>query len=352
MRIIATALGLLALSSSACANENNNGGKHVRGAELNRAIADEKFKKITSVLVSVDGTLVSEQYWGDANASYLHDTRSTTKSLTAMLVGAAISDGYIGGTDETIFSRFEKERPYRFSSAGKDAITIRDLLSMSSALDCNDNEWQSPGNEEHMYPARKWTYFVTDMPTKDDYERGESGFGPFSYCTAGSFFLGQIVERATGESLEKYAQRRIFEPLGITKVKWDRSPSGETMTGGGTELTSRGLMKLAEVARNRGRHGDHQILPKKWADEMLTAHVTANERQDYGYQWWQSEFACGDKSVSGWYMGGNGGNKVAIFKDLKLSVVVTAQLYSTRGMHQQSTDIIEDFVLPTFPQCQ
>lgn len=196
------------------------------GEGLDAAIGDGVFRQVTSVLVAKDDDLVFEQYWGDGGPDRLNDTRSATKSLTAMAMGAAIADGYIESIDAPAFAYFEGERPFRYASTLKDAITIRDLLTMSSALDCDDNDWESPGNEGHMYPAPRWTYFVVDMPTMQTYARNANGYGPFRYCTAGSFILGQIIERAVGEPVDAYIERRLLAPLGIASIAWDRSPSG------------------------------------------------------------------------------------------------------------------------------
>ena len=326
-------------------------GVAVRQEALDAAVKAEEFRKITSVLVSYRGELVSESYWAPGAADYLNNTRSATKSLTAMAVGAAIADGAITDVDAPAFSWFETERPFRFSTELKEQITVSDLLTMSSALDCDDNEWSTPGNEEHMYPARRWTFFTVDLPTKEDYRRDERGYGPFSYCTAGVFLLGQIIERATGEPVDEYVERRLLKPLGVDRVRWHRSPSGEIMTGGGTELTSRALLKLADLALDGGTRDDERVLPASWVREMTTARVTAREGVDYGYLWWRQDFACGGGAASGWFMSGNGGNKVVVFRELELAVVITAQLYGTRGMHQQSTDIIEKYVLPGVPAC-
>lgn len=320
-------------------------------AALDAAIKKGRFREVTSVLVAHDGRVVFEAYWGAGGPDVLNDTRSAMKSLTAMAVGAAIADGHIGGVGEPAMAFFESERPFRFESDAKDSITLRDLLTMSSALDCNDNERSSPGNEEHMYPARRWLFFVLDLPVRDDYRRNERGYGPFRYCTAGSFLLGQVIERAAGERVDRYIERRLLEPLGIERIHWDRSPSREVMTGGGAELTSRALLSLGELVRQRGQHGGKQVLPARWIDEMLTAHVNANSEQDYGYQWWRREFTCGVGTVDGWYMSGNGGNKVAVIDALDLTIVVTARLYGTRGMHEQSTALIEDFVLAAAAGC-
>ncbi len=84
---------------------------------------------------------------------------------------------------------------------------------------------------------------------------------------------------------------------------------------------------------------------------MTTVHVSANDRQDYGYQWWRQDFACGSSTVSVWHMSGNGGNKVAVLPEIGLAVVITAQLYGTQGMHEQTSEILEDFVLAATSAC-
>ena len=314
---------------------------------LNEAIENNTFKNITSVLVASKGDLALEAYWNGANKNTLHDTRSATKSITAMAVGAAIDDGFISGVEESAFASLNPKTKV----PGKLAVTIKDLLTMTSSLDCNDNDSNSPGNEANMYPQRKWLDFVTGLPIKDAYKKNANGLGAFSYCTAGSFLLGQIVQSAAKQPIDKYIEKRLFAPLGITNVHWDRSPSSEVQTGGGTELSSRDLLKLGELVRNGGVYKGQKILRKNWIDEMLTKHTAANDKQYYGYQWWHRDFKCGATSVSGWYMAGNGGNKLVVFKQLELTVLVTATHYGQRNMHQQTTKLIETFILNNISAC-
>jgi len=355
MKALTSLALMLAISQSACAQPTPDGDLQSAlssGPALEEAIDNEEFKQITSVLVSVDGETVYENYWGDGSVETLNDTRSAMKTLTALAMGAAIDDGHISGVEANVVDWFAAERPYRFSTELKNDISIRDLLTMSSAFDCDDNVWESPGNEEHMHPARNWTYFVLDLPTKAKYERDVQGYGPFVYCTINAFLMGQIIERASGDRVDDYIARRLLAPMEIDTIVWNQSPSMEIMTGGGAELSSRDLLKLGELILNKGRHGDSQLLPASWINEMMTVHRTANETQEYGYQMWREDFRCGEKTSSVWYMGGNGGNKIAVFPDLNAVAVVTATFYNTRGMHQQSTDIMENYILPSLENCK
>lgn len=315
--------------------------------QLNTAISKGDFENITSLLVAHQGKTVLEAYWDGANPDTLHDTRSATKSLTAMAVGAAIADGYIADVNVPAFGYFSEQG----NRGGRSEVTIKDLLTMTSALDCDDNKQSSPGNEGKMHSHRRWLNFVMDIPLKRQFSRGKNGLGPFSYCTAGSFLLGQIIEKASGEPVDQYIERRLFTPLGITQVHWDRSPTSEVQTGGGTELRSRDLLKLGELARTGGAYLGKKVLPEQWVDEMLEVHTKVNSEQGYGYQWWYRSFKCGGKTVSGWYMAGNGGSKIAVFDELDMTVVVTATHYGRRNMHEQTTRIIEAHILNQVHGC-
>lgn len=208
------------------------------------------------------------------------DIKSAGKSITALAVGAAIADGKLAGTGIKVW-------PFLGLSRGEpfDNITVCDLLSMSSALDCNGWERRSPGQEEKMYRRRKWRTFALGLPARD-YERNESGQGPFSYCTAGVFLLGQVVEKATGDTFDAYVQRRLFDPLGIPGAEWRRSRSGEVQSGGQLTIDDHALIKLGQLVLKRGQWDGQEIIPENWLRTMLTPSHTLGQHVHYGYLWW------------------------------------------------------------------
>ncbi len=198
-----------------------------------------KYRKIEAIRVIRNGQTVFEgDYRGNTPESRI-DARSSGKSITAIAIGMAIDDGKLASVDLPVFGFFKDREPFAHDGPAKRAITIRDLLTMSSALDCDDWTDASPGNEERMYETRDWTRFALDIPIAKDYARGAGGLGRYSYCTAGAFLLGRIVERATGERFDTYVQRRLFDPLGITGAQWKTSPNGEVQSGGQLSLRAR-----------------------------------------------------------------------------------------------------------------
>ena len=239
-------------------------------------------------------------------------------------------------------------RPFAHDEPAKEAITIGDLMMMASALDCDDDVPASPGNEENMYPRSAWARWAVDLPLRLGYSR-EHATESFAYCTAGAFLLGQILQRAVGEPIDRYIERRLLAPLGIDHVVWNRSPSGEVATSGQLRIRTRDLAKLALLLLHHGQLGERSIVPGAWIDQMLTRHLRPNRATDprelgYGYLMWQREYATPCGKVEGWYMSGNGGNHVVVLRDLDAVAVVTTVNFNTRGMHDQTTRLLEQHV--------
>jgi len=316
-------------------------------------IADGTLQRITSVLVAVDGKLVFEGYFNTAGRDTAHDVRSASKTVMAMLVGQAIDRGAISGVDAKVFSFFS-ERSVKNPDPRKLRVTIADLLTMSSLLECDDDNSFSSGNEERMYLTEDWLGFFLDLPIK--------GFAPwatkpedspygrtFSYCTAGVFTLGAIVERATGRSIPDLAQETLFAPLGIEQVSWQYSPLGQAQTGGGTRFRSRDLAKLALLHLDGGRWQGRQVIPAAWIETSMAAHVQANDENTYGYLWWRRDFVAAGRTFPAVYMSGNGGNKVVVVPSAKLIAVITSTNYNNRGMHQQTDKLLTDYILAALP---
>ncbi|HVI54067.1 MAG TPA: serine hydrolase [Luteibacter sp.] len=323
-------------------------------ASLDGKMVDGSFKQITSVLVVDHGRLVYEHYFNDGSADLLNDIRSASKSLTAMLVGAAIARGAIHDVKQPVYAFFPEIR-IDHPDARRAGITIEDLLTMSSILECDDENPFSAGNEERMYVAERWLDFALNIPIRGYApwvsRPKDSPYGrTFSYCTAGAFLAGAVVERATKMPLARFAHETLEQPLGIAQVKWNTSSEGVGMGGGGTRYRSRDLAKIGLLVADGGRWQGRQVLPKAWVATMLTPHAQARDDADYGYLWWQFRFPIHGVDTKVWAMSGNGGNYVFVLPERGLVTVITSQAYNKGFAHPQSQTIFRDYILSSLPR--
>lgn len=321
---------------------------------LDSAIRGQEFSNINSVLLAREGQLLFERYYNGYSADSYHDTRSSTKSITGILIGLAIDLGFIPSEKESVTQYFDDKRPFQNPDPRKDEITIEDLLTMSSMMECDDDNQFSRGNEERMYLIEDYFQFFLDLPI-----RGYAGFATkpedapygrsFSYCTAGTVLLGGILERSTGMPVDEFARKYLFDPLGIGEVRWQITPMGIPMTGGGLGLKSRDFLKLALLFENDGKWDGQQILSSEWVKKSTTPQAFVREfrgeKYDYGYLWWQQELGKKEKHFS-YYMSGNGGSKVVVIPDLDLTVVITSTQFGSIDGHLQTLKILNEFILP------
>ena len=322
-----------------------------RFAGLDAALRAGELGRVTAVLVEQGGRSVHEIYV-DGDAGTLRNTRSATKTVTGMLVGIAVARGHLSGVDTMVSSVLPMGDAVRNPDPLKDAITLEDLLTMSSMLECDDSNSFSAGNEERMYLTPSWTAFAAGLPVKgfppwvsrpEDSPHGRS----FSYCTAGVVLLGAVLERACGEPIPDFARRELFDPLGIGEVEWSRTAEGMAMTGGGLLLTVRDLVRLGRLTLDGGRVGDTQVVPEDWLARSTTPQVNVDDDRDYGYLWWIETLEHDGRAYPSHYMAGAGGNRVAVFPDLDLVVVVTSENFGRSDAHDVTRRLLVEHVLPS-----
>jgi CubicO group peptidase (beta-lactamase class C family) len=309
--------------------------------ELKGAIDEGIYKKINGIVVLKKGKILIEEYFNGENRNSLHDPRSVGKSFTSTITGVAIKDGFLRNENQPISDFYQLNQFQNFSTSKANA-TLKDLLTMSSGFDGNDEDDGSTGNEENMYPTDNWVKFALDLPYQDSLKR------KWHYFTAGVVILGDILNQTVPGGLEKYATQKLFKPLGITNYKWQYTPQNVPNTAGGIQMSALDFAKYGQLYKNFGTWNGKQILPKNWVEKSFSRQkqILGRENEFYGYLFWNKTFKTENKEYEAYYCAGNGGNYILVFKNEPLVIVITASAYGQYYAHPQVAEMLSKYILP------
>ena len=254
--------------------------------KLSKRIRRNEISGIDSLLITRNGYLVTEQYFNGWGPEDLHTLQSDSKSITSLLVGIAVHQGKISSLDQAVLSFFPEYPRIRNLDGRKSAITLRDLLTMRTGLDWSENPYEGSPLFQLNNCRCDWLRFVLDWPMR------ETPGTRFEYNSGGVILLAGVIRNAAGMPTDTFAQRFLFDPLGITQARWYYGqPDNLPHTGGGLNLRPRDMAKIGYLMLRNGRWGDKQIVSADWVMES-TSHAVryprtfASRPVDYGYLWW------------------------------------------------------------------
>jgi len=214
-------------------------------------------------------------------------------------------------------------------------ITLKDLLTMSSGLSWDGDNIDMP----KIIESDDWIKSILDLPM--DHDPGTY----FKYCTGHRYLTDGILQKTTGLNAKEFAVQNILTPLGITNYYWKTyEPNNIARSGGDFRFRPIDLLKFGQLYLNEGIWNDKRLIPKEWVKLSTSAHIKANERSDYGFQWWHPNkdhpvsTLTGENDVI--MASGAGGQKIWIVPHLNLVAVSTA-----RNRKQENASILWDYII-------
>lgn len=252
------------------------------------------------------------------HGSKLHTLQSVTKTVTSMIIGVAVTRKEFPMLDTPVLSFFDTSTVKNIDDR-KRRMTIRHLLTMTAGFDWHENlPYSDPSNScTNMEASFDWVKFTIDHPMSD--EPGKV----FNYNSGASELLAHIFRLATGQDIEQYAVKHLFEPLGIKNHFWKRTPYGLIDTEGGLYLEKSDLAKLFYLFLKNGKWGTQQIVSADWVNQSVSPYIKLGGNVSYGYKWWLR--AYGDKpSGITWGGSGFGGQFPIIIPEYDLVLVFNA----------------------------
>ena len=289
---------------------------------------------LTSLIIAVDGEIAGERYYRGMRSTRQVNIKSAAKSVLSALVGIALAEGHLESLDQPLFELLPDHFPEEASPLHR-RITLRHLLTMSAGL-----QTTSFRNYGGWVASRDWVRSAIDRPMVD-----RPG-GRMIYSTGNSHLVSAILTRATGMSTLAFAQRRLFDPLGIRPPAWDRDPQGYYVGGNNMALTPRDLLKFGQLYLAGGSLETDRILPESWIRESWQPYRRSRwNGYGYGYFWWYRRSGSFDVHFA-W---GYGGQYLFVVPDLDLVVVATSRIGGSRrgrGHRREIHRLLDRYIVP------
>jgi len=197
-----------------------------------------------------NGYIVCEGYFGTFDIHSSHESFSMAKSFTSALIGIAVNKGYLSGVDETIDAYFSQLNEPGMDEAKK-AITIKHLLTMTSGLEWNEDDYLDLARNDaiQMMFSTNLIQYVLDKPLL--YEPGEHWY----YSTGDSMLLSGVIQNATGSTAYQFALENLLKPIGLSQIRWLKVLPGYTHGGMGIQATVREFAKFGYLYLKKRQMG-------------------------------------------------------------------------------------------------
>lgn len=282
---------------------------------------------VAGLLIIQDGSIVLERYGLGLRPFDRWSTMSMVKSMSAVLVGAAIADGFLGSVDDPVADHLPQ-----LAASAYAGVTVRHLLTMSSGVAWLEDyaDRTSHVNQYSRLLAAKKPGGVLELlrTLSSAHQPGTL----WSYNTGDTYLLGAVLTAATRTTLAEYMAHKVWLPCGMEFDGFYTldAEGGQEIAGSRAGMTLRDIGRLGLLVANDGIAGGRRILPAGWVDTMAARafdlpaaaaleHRVALGLTGYGFSWWLRD----DGSM---FAMGHSGQRLYINRD-KRTVVVNLAAY-------------------------
>ena len=319
--------------------------------ELHNFIKEQQ-PNICQVVAYKGNEKVYSDCWHNYKADDCTHIMSATKSIIALLIGIALDKGQIGSVDDKVLDYFPDYKVKRGEKTIYD-VTIKHLLTMRAPYKCKGDPWTKVCSSDN------WTY------SSLDFLGGRKGLtDEFHYQTVCLHILSGILYRTTNMKTVDFANRHLFEPLGIAEHKnyyaetaeehkaftigktpkeniWFSDPDGLGTPGYGLCMSAEDMAKIGLLCLNEGCYNGKQIVSSAWISEMTRPRIVESDRfrgMEYGYLWWVI-----DRQKNIYAAIGNSGN--VIYINPEKNIVVSVASYFKPTVFDR-IDFIQQYIEP------
>lgn len=261
----------------------------------------------------------AEGYWKPVTREEPHRMYSATKSFVAAAIGVLADEGKIT-LDDRIIDYFPDLLPEEGVHPYLERATVRNLLMMATCYS-------------------RSTYDISMKEWLKSFFHAEPDHLPgmlFHYDSCGTYVLGALVKRVTGQNFMDYLMEKVLLKIGFSPDrKCLEGPDGELWAGSGLLITLREMAAFAKLLLDGGKWDGEQLISEAFVREATTRQIAnrtdgTNDsyRDGYGYQIWTTK-------DDAFYLNGAGGQLAFCFPRTGLIFACTADVQGNpAGKHQ------------------
>ena len=282
-----------------------------------------KYETVAFIVVQ-NNKIIFEQFWGNYSPISLTNSFSMSKSILSLLVGCAISDGYIKNVNQAVGDFLPEWTSYN----GK-VLTIKDLLTMSAGV-----EWDESHNTlfskttEAYYGKDLWKLTLSEKLIEEPGRR-------FNYQSGVSQIIAFVLQKATGKNISTYASEKLWTPIHAEEdALWSLDKkNGMEKAYCCFNTNARDFARLGQLVLNKGFWDGQMVVDSTYIKEATTAaswleyspklldgKTISPIKQSctfYGYQFWIANF----RGIKVPYMRGILGQYIFIIPELDAVIV-------------------------------
>jgi len=322
------------------------------GERIDTAVLDGRLPNLHAVVVEHAGRPVLERYcegrderWGeplgivDFTSETLHDLRSVSKSIVALLYGIALAERRVPPPGERLLDHLPG-----YTDLARDPrhrkIAVADALTMQLGLEWDESPpyTDERNSEIAMEKAPDRCRFVLERPIV-----AEPG-AEWRYSGGATALLAHLITEGTGMPLLDYARRKLFSPLGIEHVEWVTGYDGNEVAASGLRMRPADLARIGRLVLDDGVHRGTRILSTQWLETSLSPHARIDDDLDYGYHWYVARRWAWVAAF------GNGGQRMTLLPRADMVIVVLAGNYNAPDAWKVPVSVLVDGVLPALQE--
>ena len=288
---------------------------------------------VQSVAVLQRGHLAYEFYRAGVTPGSLQDVQSVTKSVLALLFGAAQADGHVRGPGELVALRLP-QLLREATDPRAQRLRFAHLLTMTAGWAGEQTAQRDRDDDLRQIVRRP---FVADPGTRFAYDNGAANLAALA------------LANAVGQPLSTYARQRLLAPLGIQRFAWRQGALGRELGALGLSLTTRGMARIGELVLSEGQWAGRALLPAAFVRDATRRQSAGGYPvgQPYGYLWWVVDGGRGRQGARPAAMAsGYGGQWIYVEPALQAVVAVTSRRTPESAARGQGLTLIRRDILP------